>query len=63
MLHEGGMISGARFKRLERKLSKGFSQDSLFLLPTFWVDVVNSYWLAPTHARLAHISPQNFKRP
>jgi hypothetical protein len=26
---------GARFKRLERKLSKGFSQDSLFLLPTF----------------------------
>jgi hypothetical protein len=26
---------GARFKRLERKLSKGFSQNSLFLLPTF----------------------------
>jgi hypothetical protein len=25
---------GARFKRLERKLSKVFSQDSLFLLPT-----------------------------
>jgi hypothetical protein len=26
---------GTRFKRLERKLLKGFSQDSLFLLPTF----------------------------
>jgi hypothetical protein len=26
---------GANFKILERKLSKGFSQDSLFLLPTF----------------------------
>jgi hypothetical protein len=26
---------GANFKRLERKLSKGFSQDSLFLLPNF----------------------------
>jgi hypothetical protein len=25
----------ANFKRLERKLSKGFSQDSLNLLPTF----------------------------
>jgi hypothetical protein len=25
---------GARFKRLEKKLSKGFSQNSLFLLPT-----------------------------
>jgi hypothetical protein len=24
-----------RFKKLERKLSKGFSQTSLFLLPTF----------------------------
>jgi hypothetical protein len=41
MLHEGGKISssqvyvGARFKSLERKLSKGFSQDSLFLLHTF----------------------------
>jgi hypothetical protein len=26
---------GANFKRLERKLSKGFSQDFLFMLPTF----------------------------
>jgi hypothetical protein len=26
---------GARFKKLEKKLSKGFSQASLFLLPTF----------------------------
>jgi hypothetical protein len=26
---------GANFIRLERKLSKGFSQDALFLLPTF----------------------------
>jgi hypothetical protein len=40
ILHEGGEdftlpSVGAKFKRLERKLSKGFSQDSLFLLPTF----------------------------
>jgi hypothetical protein len=26
---------GARFKKLKRKLSKGFFQTSLFLLPTF----------------------------
>jgi hypothetical protein len=48
---------GANFKRLERKLSKGFSQDSLFLLPTFLG------WLATAHACPAHTSPKNFKHP
>jgi hypothetical protein len=38
---------GARFKKQKRKLYKGFSHLSyLFLLPPFWVDVVNSCWLA-----------------
>jgi hypothetical protein len=39
---------------------KGFSQTSLFLLPTFWTHVVNSWWLAPAHA---HPAPQIFKHP
>jgi hypothetical protein len=37
----------ARFKRLERKLSKGFSQNSLSLLPTFlgWCKSTLAGWL------------------
>jgi hypothetical protein len=51
---------GARFKKPERKLSKGSPQTSLFLLP-FWADVVNSCWLAL--ARPAYTSSKIFKHP
>jgi hypothetical protein len=49
----------ARFKRLERKLSKGLSQTS-FMLPTFLADVVNLCWLVLALARLAQTSPKIF---
>jgi hypothetical protein len=54
---------GTRFKRLERKLLKAFLKIPYSCCPPFWVDVINSCWLAPVYARPAPTSPKKFKHP
>jgi hypothetical protein len=53
----------ARFKKQERKLSKGFSQTSFFLLPTFLGWCGQLLLVGTALARPAHTSSKILKHP